>query len=75
MATVGRLWNICINRCNRPLLTWGQSKATYVEKPISEKIAHDNEPKYKESNEEIAIWEMKKRIKALREQGLPESPD
>lgn len=54
---------------------YGNGRATYVEKPISEKIAHDNEPKYKESNEEIAIWEMKQRIKALREQGLPESPD
>ncbi len=52
-----------------------KAKTAYVEKPISEKIAHDNKPKYKESNEEIAIWEMKQRIKALREQGLPESPD
>lgn len=56
-------------------LNGDKARTTYVEKPISEKIAHDNEPKYKESNEEIAIWEMKQRIKALREQGLPESPD
>ena len=34
-----------------------------------------NEPKYKESNEEIAVYEMKQRINALRQSGLPESPD
>ena len=30
---------------------------------------------YQESNEQIAIYEMKQRIKMLREEGLPESPD
>ena len=45
----------------------------YIKKPIIEESK--KEPAYKESNEEIAIWEMKQRIKALREQGLPESPD
>ena len=29
----------------------------------------------KESNEEIAVYEMKQRINALRQSGLPESPD
>lgn len=64
-------FGVAIDHC----LHGDKARATYVEKPISEKIAHDNEPKYKESNEEIAIWEMKQRIKSLREQGLPESPD
>lgn len=29
---------------------------------------------YKESNEEIAVFEMRKRINLLKKQGLPESP-
>ena len=49
-------------------------KSKYIEKPILF-ANEEKEPAYKESNEEIAIWEMKQRIKALRAQGLPESPD
>lgn len=50
------------------------SKAMYVEKALlSESI--ENTGKYKESAEEIAIFEMKQRINILRQQGLPESPD
>lgn len=52
-----------------------KARTTYVEKPISEKIAHDNDPKYKESNEQVAVYEMKQRINELRKMGLPESPD
>ena len=42
---------------------------------LNEQYSEDNEPKYKESNEEIAVYEMKQRINALRQSGLPESPD
>lgn len=52
-----------------------KAKSKYIEKPllqsafdVKEKSAH------KESQEEIAVFEMKQRIKALRMQGLPESP-
>lgn len=51
-----------------------KAQSKYIEEPIQSKN-EEKEPAYKESNEEIAIWEMKQRIKALREQGLPESPD
>ena len=30
----------------------------------------DNEPKYKESNEEIAVYEMKQRIKRIKTVGI-----
>lgn len=31
----------------------------YIEKSLNEQYSEDNEPKYKESNEEIAVYEMK----------------
>ena len=51
-------------------------KATskYLDRPIFS-IIEEPEGKYKESREECAVYEMKQRIKILREQGLPESPD
>ena len=51
------------------------SRAKYIEKSLNEQYSKDNEPKYKESNEEIAVYEMNQRINALRQSGLPESPD
>ena len=51
-------------------------KATskYLDRPIFSSI-EEPDGKYKESREECAVYEMKQRIKILREQGLPESPD
>lgn len=50
-----------------------KAQSKYIEKPLLQE--HDEEePIYTESNEEIAVFEMKQRIKLLREQGLPESP-
>ena len=51
-----------------------KAKSQYLEKQI---FTEDEEStgKYKESREECAVYEMKQRIKILREQGLPESPD
>lgn len=49
-------------------------KGEYPKKPmfqIKEEMKKNN---YKESQEEIAIFEMKQRINLLRENGLPESP-
>lgn len=51
-------------------------KATskFIEKAVMS-LEEEREPKYKESNEEVAVYEMKQRIRILRESGLPESPD
>lgn len=51
----------------------GSKLHEYIEKPILQQDT-DNDNSYKESNEEVAVFEMKKRINALRKQGLPESP-
>lgn len=56
-------------------LNGNKARAKYIEKSLNEQYSKDNEPKYKESNEEIAVYEMKQRINALRRSGLPESPD
>lgn len=56
-------------------LNGNKARAKYIEKSLNEQYSEDNEPKYKESNEEIAVYEMKQRINALRQSGLPESPD
>ena len=45
----------------------------YVEQPFSY-TGQETESGYKESKEEIAVYEMKQRTKLLRKQGLPESP-
>lgn len=48
-------------------------KSKYIEKPIFSKN-QTNENGYKESQEEVAVFEMKQRIELLRKKGLPESP-
>lgn len=49
--------------------------AKYPTEPLfSIKDKEMSENTYKESREEIAIFEMKQRIEMLRKQGLPESP-
>lgn len=49
----------------------------YIKKPILQSTESNGkeESQNKESQEEIAVFEMKQRIKALRAQGLPESPE
>lgn len=50
-----------------------KAKSKYIEKPIIfGKTFEDNG--YKESQEEVAVFEMKQRIELLRKKGLPESP-
>lgn len=53
-----------------------KSDAKYIEKPLISKMEEEKEKQStnKESNEEIAVFEMKQRIKILRQSGLPESP-
>ncbi len=52
-----------------------ESPHKYMEKPFTMlKKEREEKPKYKEANEEIAVIEMKKRIKMLETHGLPQSP-
>lgn len=53
-----------------------KAKSKYIEKPFLQSVFKEktNNP-YKESREEIAVFEMKLRTKALKKQGLPESPE
>lgn len=49
------------------------TKPKYIEKPILE-IEEVKKSEYAESQEEVAVFEMKQRIELLRQKGLPESP-
>lgn len=50
-----------------------KSKSKYIKNPFLQE--NENfESKNPESREEVAVFEMKQRINALREQGIPESP-
>ena len=62
--------------CNNFLWKGKHGKASeYVKKPILSDIEEKTkENKYKESSEEVAVFEMKQRIKLLEKQGLPQSP-
>ncbi len=52
-----------------------KASSKYIEKPILSIIQENTkENTYKESKEEIAVFEMKQRIKFLEKQGLPQSP-
>lgn len=53
------------------------AKGKYPKKPAFQIEEQENKEKhsgYKESQEEIAVFEMKQRINLLRKSGLPESP-
>lgn len=54
----------------------GDTLHKYIDKPILTVVEEKEEkPKaYKEANEQIAVIEMKKRIKLLQQNGLPASP-
>lgn len=49
-------------------------KGKYPKEPIFQAKEEIKTNGYKESQEEIAIFEMKQRINLLRKSGLPESP-
>lgn len=53
-----------------------KAKSKYIEKPFLQSLFEEKaDNPYKESQEEIAVFEMKLRTKALKMQGLPESPE
>lgn len=49
-------------------------KGKYPKKPMFQIKDFERESIYKESQEEVAVFEMKQRINLLRQSGLPESP-
>lgn len=49
-------------------------KGKYPKKPMFQIKEVEKICNYKESDEEVAIYEMKQRISLLRKSGLPESP-
>lgn len=55
-------------------ITCNFSKHKYPKKPMFQIKDNVGGVDYKESREEIAVFEMKQRINLLRAQGLPESP-
>lgn len=60
--------SVAVDHC----LAGQKAKSKYIEKPIMAEL--EEKSSYKESSEEIAVFEMKQRINLLRKQGLPESP-
>lgn len=52
-----------------------KAKSEYIEKPLLAEMEEEKTvKKNKESNEQVAVYEMKQRINLLKQQGLPESP-
>ncbi len=49
-------------------------KGKYPSKPMFQIEDDAENNRYKESNEDIAVYEMKLRTNALKKRGLPESP-
>lgn len=63
--------SVAVEHC----LAGRKAKSKYIGKPILENISdRTKENGYKESKEEIAIFEMMQRISLLRRSGMPESP-
>lgn len=62
--------SVAVEHC----LAGKKAKSQYVEKSFLQEYAEENQSGYKESKEEVAIFEMKQRINLLRQSGLPESP-
>jgi hypothetical protein len=52
----------------------GQKPYEYPNTPFTQEKVKKEQNTNKESNEEIAVFEMKKRIKLLEQQGLRQSP-
>lgn len=61
--------SVAVEHC----LAGKKAKSKYIEKPILQETEKMHSG-YKESNEEVAVFEMKQRTKLLRQSGLPESP-
>lgn len=62
--------SIAVEHC----LAGKKAKSKYIRKPIMQKIYDNAKECYSESKEECTVFEMKQRIKLLKEQNFPESP-
>lgn len=62
---------VAVERC----FAGQKAKAEYPKKPLLSEDTLNESNTNKESNEEVAVYEMKQRINLLRQSGLPESPD
>ncbi len=62
--------SVAVEHC----LAGRKARSKYIENPIMQELEKCRSG-YKESSEDIAVYEMKLRSKALREQGFPESPE
>lgn len=62
--------SVAVEHC----LAGKKAKSKYIRRPIMQEIYDDTQQQYNESKEECAVFEMKQRIKLLKEQNLPESP-
>lgn len=60
---------VAVDRC----LNGNKARAEYIKRPIMSDH-EESESGYTESNEEVAVYEMKQRTKMLENIGLPESP-
>lgn len=58
--------SVAVEHC----LAGRKAKSRYFDKPISRNMKKNNNT----GQEEVAVFEMKQRIKMLKNQGLPESP-
>ena len=74
MALCRHIWNICpyyaIDRC----LNGKKARSEYIKKPVSILLEEESKPKSKESNEDVAMFEMQQRIKILEKEGGILSP-
>lgn len=61
--------SVAVEHC----LAGRKAKSKYIENTILQETEKTHNG-YKESNEEVAVFEMKQRTKLLRQSGLPESP-
>ncbi len=61
--------SVAVEHC----LAGKKAKSEYIKKPILQGAGQENNG-YIESNEDIAVYEMKVRANALKKIGLPESP-
>ncbi len=62
--------SVAVEHC----LAGKKARSKYIRRPIMQEIYDDAQQQYSESKEECAVFEMKQRIKLLKEQNLPESP-
>lgn len=73
MWTMGIYVQSAVYTAMEHIINGKKATSKYIKQPITqENRQEDND--YSESHEEVAVFEMKQRVKILEMQGLPESP-